>query len=83
MSAFGEILLIVALVLGIACSVAVADQLQRFVGAQSDDAVSPCSADTSGAMSSTSTPIHEHSFVKTFIRSLSSFEQVLKRILAE
>jgi len=37
-ASFGEILLIVPLVLGIACSVAVADQLQRFVGAQSGDA---------------------------------------------
>jgi hypothetical protein len=39
MSAFGKILLIVAPVLGLACSVAVADQLQRFVGTQSGDAV--------------------------------------------
>ena len=38
-ASFGEVLLIVALVLGIACSVAVAHQLQRFVGTQSGDAV--------------------------------------------
>ena len=38
-ASFGEILLIVALVLGIACSLAVGDQLKRFVGAQSGDAV--------------------------------------------
>jgi hypothetical protein len=33
-----KVLLLMALVLGMACSLAVADQLQRFVAAQSGDA---------------------------------------------
>ena len=50
-ASFGEILLIVALVLGIACSVAVAHQLQRFVSLAPSLAMpsAPCSAECTQA----------------------------------
>jgi hypothetical protein len=74
-ASFREILLIVALVLEsparlpslISSSVSLARSLAM--------PSAPCSAEcTSGAVSSTNTPIHEHSFVRTLLKSLSSFE---------
>ena len=68
-ASFGEILLIVALVLGIACwlpsLISSSVSLARSLAMPSAPRSAEC---TSGAVSSTNTPIREHSFVKTFIK---------------